>query len=201
MKNIIKTDFKRALKGAKFPLAIILMFFVWEFNSKRFADSQDVLYLFVHVWGRSITPLLAMIVTSTVYVTSYCEDTENHFLRCSIQRVGIRKYVISKIIVVFCTSFLVVILGSIIFVIWQCHELPLVSSDSITVENFKSESCFGWLLPENTELYMGVQIFLDGLYCASMSVLSLALSTFVRDSYAVYAFCLLYTSPSPRDRG
>ena len=92
MKNIIKTDFKRALKGAKFPLAIILMFFVWEFNSKRFADSQDVLYLFVHVWGRSITPLLAMIVTSTVYVTSYCEDTENHFLRCSIQRVGIRKY-------------------------------------------------------------------------------------------------------------
>ena len=34
MKNIIKTDFKRALKGAKFPLAIILMFFVWEFNSK-----------------------------------------------------------------------------------------------------------------------------------------------------------------------
>ena len=30
MKNIIKTDFKRALKGAKFPLAIILMFFVWE---------------------------------------------------------------------------------------------------------------------------------------------------------------------------
>ena len=52
MKNIIKTDFKRALKGAKFPLAIILMFFVWEFNSKRFADSQDVLYLFVHVWGR-----------------------------------------------------------------------------------------------------------------------------------------------------
>ena len=70
MKNIIKTDFKRALKGAKFPLAIILMFFVWEFNSKRFADSQDVLYLFVHVWGRSITPLLAMIVTSTVYVTS-----------------------------------------------------------------------------------------------------------------------------------
>lgn len=84
-----------------------------------------------------------------------------------------------------------VILGSIIFVIWQCHELPLVSSDSITVENFKSESCFGWLLPENTELYMGVQIFLDGLYCASMSVLSLALSTFVRDSYAVYAFPFL----------
>lgn len=38
---------------------------------------------------------------------------------------------------------------------------------------------------------MGVQIFLDGLYCASMSVLSLALSTFVRDSYAVYAFPFL----------
>ena len=103
MKNIIKTDFKRALKGAKFPLAIILMFFVWEFNSKRFADSQDVLYLFVHVWGRSITPLLAMIVTSTVYVTSYCEDTENHFLRCKMfiiilidnkvhQHVGVKIY-------------------------------------------------------------------------------------------------------------
>lgn len=191
MRNAIKTDFSRALKSWKFPVAVGLMFLVWELNSKRFIGSQDVLFLFVHVWGRSITPLLAMVVTSVAYVSSYCEDVENHFLRYSIQRIGIRRYVMSKIIVVFCVSFLVVVLGSTIFVVRQCFELPLTAPDSITVENFKPESCFGWLLPKYTGLYMGVQIFLDGLYCASMSVLSLALSTFVRNSHAVYAIPFL----------
>ena len=160
MKNIIKTDFKRALKGAKFPLAIILMFFVWEFNSKRFADSQDVLYLFCACMGTFNNSASG----NDCYINSLCNFLlwryGNHFWRLQYSESRNQKYVISKIIVVFCTSFLVVILGSIIFVIWQCHELPVVSSDSITVENFKSESCFGWLLPENNRIiYGGADIF------------------------------------------
>ncbi|MDO4340539.1 MAG: hypothetical protein Q4C91_21035 [Eubacteriales bacterium] len=191
MVDVIKTDFGRALKSWRFPLAVVLMFLVWELNSKRFVHSQDVLYLFVHVWGRSITPLLAMVVTSLVYVSSYCEDVENHFLRYCIKRTGIRKYIMSKLLVVFCTSFMVVVLGSILFIVRQRIDLPLAAADSITVQNFKPESCFGWLLPEHTAAYMAVQLFMDGLYCASMSMLALALSTFVRNSHAVFALPFL----------
>lgn len=74
MAHVIRTDMIRALKGWRFPLAVVLMYLVWELNSKRFVNSQDVIYLFIHVWGRSITPLLAMVVTSVAYVFSYCED-------------------------------------------------------------------------------------------------------------------------------
>ena len=192
MKNVIKTDFNRALKNWRFPLAIVLMFLVWEGNSKRFTpNSEDVLYLFIHVWGRSTTPLLAMVVTAVPYVSSYCEDVEGHFLRYSIKRVGIRNYVMSKLLAVFCTSFLVVVAGSTLFLARQSIELPLAAANSIAVENFKPESCFGWLLPEHTVLYMSVQLFLDGLYCGAMSVLALALSTFVRNSYGVFAIPFL----------
>lgn len=50
--NVLKADFNRVFKGWRFPLAVVLMFLVWELNSKRFVNSQDVLYLFIHVWGK-----------------------------------------------------------------------------------------------------------------------------------------------------
>ncbi len=189
--NVLKADFNRVFKGWRFPLAVVLMFLVWELNSKRFVNSQDVLYLFIHVWGRSITPLMAMIVTSTAYVYSYCEDAENHFLRYCMKRVGMKNYIASKLIAVFTASFLVAVLGSVLFVVRQGMELPLIAAESIAVENFKPESCFGFLLPEHGAFYMGIQIFLDGLYCAAMSVLALAISTFVRNSYGVFAIPFL----------
>ena len=63
LNNAIKTDLSRALVSWRFLLSIILMFLVWELNSKRFQIQEDVIYLFVHVWGRSITPLLAVVIT------------------------------------------------------------------------------------------------------------------------------------------
>lgn len=64
MKSILKADLSRAFKNWKFPLAVFLMFLVWELNSKRFEQKEDVLYLFINVWGRSITYLMAILISS-----------------------------------------------------------------------------------------------------------------------------------------
>lgn len=90
LNNAIKTDLSRALVSWRFLLSIILMFLVWELNSKRFQIQEDVIYLFVHVWGRSITPLLAVVITSFSYASSYSEDIENNFLRYCIIRISIK---------------------------------------------------------------------------------------------------------------
>ena len=198
MKNVIKTDLKRALFHWRFFLVIILIYFVWEFNSRRFSVYDDVLYLFIHVWGRSITPLLCLVITSFVYVASYCEDLEGGFLRYNVIRIGTFRYTVSKLVICFITSFLSMALGTFLFLALKSGDLPLVAKDSISVLNFKGLNCLGALLPDRILLFMGIQICLHGLYCASMGVLSLALSTFIKNSYGVYVlpfllnYCFFY---------
>ena len=96
MKSIIKTDFSRAFINWKFPLAILLMFLVWDLNSKRFGLREDVLFYFINVWGRSITYLMAILISTIPFLSAHIEEKENHFLRYAILRTGVWKYVCSS---------------------------------------------------------------------------------------------------------
>ena len=187
MKTFIKTDIKRAFFNFRFVVSFILLFLVWEINSKRFTVYDDALYLFIHIWGRSTTSLLSMAITSFAYAGSYTEDVEGNILKYIIMRIGIKKYIISC----FFAAFFVFVIGTSLFLIKTCLRVPLVAIESLTVANFKMESCLGWLLPENTDIYILIQAFLYGLYCAGMSVIALALSTMVKNSYAIYALPFL----------
>ena len=191
MKTFIKTDIKRAFFNFRFVVSFILLFLVWEINSKRFTVYDDALYLFIHIWGRSTTSLLSMAITSFAYAGSYTEDVEGNILKYIIMRIGIKKYIISKILACFFAAFFVFVIGTSLFLIKTCLRVPLVAIESLTVANFKMESCLGWLLPENTDIYILIQAFLYGLYCAGMSVIALALSTMVKNSYAIYALPFL----------
>ena len=191
MKTFIKTDIKRAFFNFRFVVSFILLFLVWEINSKRFTVYDDALYLFIHIWGRSTTSLLSMAITSFAYAGSYTEDVEGNILKYIIMRIGIKKYIISKILACFFDAFFVFVIGTSLFLIKTCLRVPLVAIESLTVANFKMESCLGWLLPENTDIYILIQAFLYGLYCAGMSVIALALSTMVKNSYAIYALPFL----------
>lgn len=188
----------RAFGSWRFPAAVILMFLVWELNSRRFTLYEDVLYLYIHVWGRSITPLLAMAITSTGYVASFCEDVENHLLRYTILRTGVFRYVLSKILVCFLISFTIIASGTVLFIGWRCLSLPLVAENSMTIQNFKDINCFGGLLTSRPVLFIGIQMIFHEFYCGSMSVLALAFSVFIRNSYGVYVipfllnYCFFY---------
>lgn len=92
MKSIIKTDFSRAFINWKFPLAILLMFLVWDLNSKRFGLREDILFYFINVWGRSITYLMAILISTIPFLSAHIEEKENHFLRYAILRTGVWKY-------------------------------------------------------------------------------------------------------------
>lgn len=191
MKHVFKTDFNRSFLTPRFLLSVFAMFLIWELNSKRFQIYDDVLYLFIHIWGRSITPLLAMVVTAFPYAGSYNEDTENNFLRYSLLRTSITKYICSKIIACFLSGFFVFVLGTTFFLLFKCFQTPLISQNSVSVANFKPYSCFGWLLPTHATAYIAVQIFLSGIYCAGTSTLSLALSSLLQSSYSVFTLPFL----------
>ena len=60
MGAVLKAEIKRAFTGIRFPAAAAIIFLILELNSLRFREAEDILYLFIHTWGRSVTPLLAM---------------------------------------------------------------------------------------------------------------------------------------------
>lgn len=191
MKNIIKTDVSRALINWQFPFAIVLMFLVWELNSRRFQNVEDILFLFIHVWGRSVTSLMAMVVSALGYTGSCCEDTENHFLRYVILRIGPARYTASKILVCFSSAFLILLGGTALFILKQSFQLPIALENGTAIQNFQSMTCFGKLLASCPLAYMGIQTLLYGLLCGSMSVLALAFSTFIKNSYGVFVIPFL----------
>lgn len=191
MKAVIKTDFSRSLCSWKFPCSVFLMFLVWELNSKRFVLVEDVLYLFIHTWGRSITSLLVLVVSALVYTGSYCEDAEHHFIRYQLLRTSLPHYVSSKILACFFSTFLVLFCGTLFFILHQVQYLPPALEGGNTVENFQAFTCFPELLCNHPLIFMILQTALYGLLCGSMSVLTLALSTFIKNSYGVFAIPFL----------
>lgn len=191
MKNIIKSDIYRILCGWRFPLSIILMFWVWYFNCQRFEQPQDVLFLFLYTKGLSITTLLGIEVAAFVFSGTYCEDYENNELRYILLRISLKKYVFLKIIVCFFAGFFVYVAGSLLFIYVQSINLPIVAASSVAVQNFKTLSCFGYLLPDSPVMFMGLQVIMDGICCAMLGTLTMALSVYLPNAYIVLALPLV----------
>ena len=53
-----------------------------------------------------------MAITSFAYAGSYTEDVEGNILKYIIMRIGIKKYIISKILASFYAAFLVIEIGT-----------------------------------------------------------------------------------------
>lgn len=191
MKNAIKTDFLRAFGTKKFFLTVIVMFCVWQINSLRFTYVQDVMYAYVYTKGLSITTLLAMVVASSVYCSSYSEECEHDLLKYFLLRITKKQYIISKIVTCFVSAFAVSLLGSLIFVLFQSFSLPVIAENSVAVSNFKPLSCFGDLLPYHPWIFIGLQIVMDSLCCSCISVFALAISTFIPNIYVALALPMI----------
>lgn len=187
----LKMDMKRAVFSYKIILAFLGITLLWGINSKRFFNPEDLLYLFVYTKGLSITTLLAVIISNVGYGTSFCEDYKHYAIRPIVIRSSIKKYVISKIIVCSIITMLIYVLGTMLFVLITMKDLPLTASSSTIVENIKSSSCFGFLLPENSFLVILIQCMLDGMCCCTMSVAALSLSTFVPNEFIVLCIPLV----------
>ena len=194
MKSIIKTDFSRAFINWKFPLAILLMFLVWDLNSKRFGLREDVLFYFINVWGRSITYLMAILISTIPFLSAHIEEKENHFLRYAILRTGVWKYVCSKLIVCFISAFSVCVLGTALFLIKQSFYVPFLAENSVTLDNFAPMSCFCGLMISHIKVAFMIQTILYGMLCGSMGVLTMAFSAYIDNSFEIYVipFLLYY---------
>ena len=68
-----------------------------------------------------------LLYTSSAFAAVFCEDLENKYLRYSIGRGNLKKYVLSKVIVIYVSSIITMILGTLLFIMYLRLQLPWTS--------------------------------------------------------------------------
>lgn len=175
-----RAELRRAFFTARFPASVLMMFLLWFINAMRFTESEDVLYLSIHTWGRSIVQLLEMIIASFPYVTAFAEDRGNHMLRYCVLRESRMQYAFSKTGACFCSAAAVIVAGGNFFLMAEAQRLPVIAEHSIAAANYGEMSGFGFLLPSHPVLYIELQLFMDAVMIGSFTSFALALSTWIR---------------------
>lgn len=189
--KILKMDGKRAFLNSKFVLIVLAVALLWYLNSRRFSVYEDVLAIFFASVGRSTITYITITVCTAVYGLSVCEDIQDYEIRNILCRIPLGQYVLSKIIICIVGSIAAYCLGTLLYIGYEWTQHPLVISGSITVENLRELTSFHVLLPEHTLGFIMLQIFLNGVCCSCMAVVSMALSIYMRDGFLVLCFPII----------
>ena len=187
MGAVLKAEMKRAFTGIRFPAAALFVFLVMEANSRRFREAQDILYLFIHTWGRSVTPLLAVTASGRAGSGLLNEDREGRLLPYAVIKAGRGAYASAKAAACFSSVSAAFLLGDAVFLLVRMRELPILAEGSLALENFAPMTVFGGLMAAHTGLHLLLQGALYALYCGSAGVLAMGVSAWCADTRAVYA--------------
>lgn len=191
LRHAARAEMRRALITPRFPAAAVMVTVLWYLNARRFNESEDVLYIVINTWGRSIVTLLEMVIAAFPYATAFSEDFEHHLLRYCVLRESVWQYTIAKMNACFLSGFAVIFVGENLFFLEELHRLPLVAANSLAAENFSGMNIFGSLLPSHAVSYIELQFLLDSLLVASLTCLALALSVWIRYRYGTFVLPFL----------
>ncbi len=211
MGAVLKAEIKRAFTGIRFPAAAAIIFLILELNSLRFREAEDILYLFIHTWGRSVTPLLAMAAAALAGSGLLNEDRDGRLVSYAVLRAGRQGYAAAKASACFLGAAGAFFLGDAAFLLFRMRELPVahgykkgldtdaafllfrmrelpvLAGGSLALANFAPVTAFGSLMAGHTGLHLVLQGALYALYCGSAAVLAMGISAWCSDTRAVYA--------------
>ena len=112
----LRTDFSRLFKKYPLYLAIVGVAVSFIFPLENYAFEKGMVnvnvmdtYMFaVEMSGK----MIAYAFCASAFATVFCEDLENKYLRYSIGRGNLIKYVFSKTIVIYVSSIITMVLGT-----------------------------------------------------------------------------------------
>lgn len=113
--NYFLSDIKRLFKSYEIYIAIIgvmlSLFFSLEDNGIQESGVLSTYMLSLALSGR----IIAYAFCALPYATVFCEDLENKYVRYQIIRGNLKKYVLSKVMVIYISSVITMVLGTLLF--------------------------------------------------------------------------------------
>ena len=145
--HYLKTDIRRLIKNYPIYLAIVgVAVSIW-FSLENYAfeegmvngNALDTYSLAVNLSGI----MIAYAFCAFSYATVFCEDLEYKYARYSINRGNTWKYVVSKAVVVYGSSVITMVLGSLLFVASIRLKIPWTSEG---LQDIFMEGMYGSLI-------------------------------------------------------
>lgn len=184
----LKMDFYRSLFSWQFLIGIfgvVCIMFLAIFENNQLDTSVLYVYAMV-VYG---LPFMTVhIMCAFPYATSFCEDWENKYFHLEVVRGKLGYYICSKVVVIFLTSVLTLVIGSMIFVCVLHLFLPwIMQQDSIYMGYLETGGLTQFLRSQNFILFFLLSSVQYGLLSGILALLASYVSLFISNKLLILA--------------
>lgn len=191
IKTYFFSDLRRLFKhyelyASVFAIALVLFF---SLEDMGFVNNSVMMTYFAstHLSGC----LLTYIFCAFPFAAVFCEDLENQYIRYAVIRKGERSYVISKVVLIYLSSVMVMALGTFLFLLLCRTQVPWAD---LTVDGYEIQITgrLGFLAEEgHYVLYCLAQAVHFGMLAGMLSVVSAFVSLYVTNKMMVWLFPML----------
>jgi hypothetical protein len=180
--RIVKTDLYRSLLSMRFLNSVILVIFICILASiDNFQKQSDAVYIYDIMVELSPFRNIILIIAAIPFVTSFCSDWNNQYIKPFVIRTGVNNYSWSKVFVSAITSFLVAFLGLMAFVLIMGFKYSLYDQD--ISGNYMQSKPYGFLLSNLPIIYLAARIFCYSAYTVFWCILGLCISAIIPNRF------------------
>lgn len=170
----LESDMKRAFLSVRFPGSVACVTATLFFSLYRMADIVSVYRAYMD--AVYFIPFVLTLTFCTIpYAESFSEDVRHKYIQPMLLRGGIKKYVISKILTVYISSVLTMILGVAVFILLVKTRVPWSLAEDYLYPDILTETLFkqGYHV-----LFFLIHSFFLGLLAGNLSVLAAYLALY-----------------------
>ncbi|MCI7813165.1 MAG: hypothetical protein MR543_05725 [Robinsoniella sp.] len=172
-------DLTRMVKGKRtyFAVAGVICALFYSLEERGLRESvMNTYFMAVTLSGL----MLAYLFCIVPYAFVFCEDLEHQYTRYQIIRGNLKKYVFSKVAVIYLSSVATMVLGTVVFVCVCSLKIPWIPED-IESLNIMIQGAYGGLIEQGHCLiyclFYALQLgFLAGMISVFCAFISLFLS-------------------------
>lgn len=210
MKNVnyFKSDIVRLVKSYEIYVAILGVFVSMIFAIERagFLDGSilGAYILTINMGGY----MLVYVFGALGYATVFCEDFERQYIRYELIRGNLKKYILSKVIIVFFSSVAIIVLGTVLFIMFLGAQFPWIKEGITSLDGIKTGMYAGLISKKHYFLYCICASVQSGFLAGLLSVWSAFISLYVTNKVIVLTIPLLtvqllneYTGNNPLSIG
>lgn len=168
-------EFKRCMIYPRFCLALLGCSLVWWFSLQKIHGCERIYDAISYIMyaGNSIIALLYVLM-AVPYATGFCEDLETGYIRYILIRGNLKKYVISKIAVIYISAISVTVLAGFGFSLILNSQIPWISG-----ELYDGIGLSGIMEAGNYRLWFFLYFLQWGFWYGALTVIASFFSIFI----------------------
>jgi hypothetical protein len=186
----------RSFLGLKFVIGIMGVAFAYYLSVYKIYGISSSVYSSYRIAINYIPFVISLTFCAMSSALGFCEDLEYNYILQVIIRGGLKKYVFFRVTAIFMTAIIVMVLGTLLFVIVARIQVPWIS----TQDMFEDDLLAG-MLTKHYILYYIIRSFYTGMLATCIAVLSAYVSLYWRSRFfaltipfLVYCIVIYYTN-------